>query len=101
MSAGPIWGSDLWRQVVANAGGTCQCAGQCGKTHSRTEGRCDMTEGRRDQHLIAAPLVLPCLFHVAAALKADGLIALCVTCFGGRNRLAGKTPKAPASEALF
>ena len=101
-SAGPIWGSDLWRTVVANAQGTCQCTGQCGKKHAKTAGRCDIQEGRRDQHLIAAPAVLPSPFHVAARLKAPELIALCVPCFGGRNRLAHRSgAQAPATEALF
>jgi hypothetical protein len=100
-STGPIWGSDLWRQVVANAQGMCQCTGQCGQKHARTGGRCDIAEGRRSEHLIAAPAVLPCAFHVAATLKAPQLIALCVKCFGGRNRIAQKSTAPAPAEGLF
>lgn len=100
-SAGPIWGSELWRQVVSRAGGICQCTGQCGAKHSQSHGRCDMQEGRRGEHLIAAPAVAGLSFAASARLTAPELIALCVRCFGGRNRITQKSTPAVPAEGLF
>jgi hypothetical protein len=37
---GPIAGAALWRQVVAAAGGRCECAGECGSKHRDGNGIC-------------------------------------------------------------
>lgn len=37
----PIFATAAWIAAVTACGGVCQCAGQCGRKHTATRGRCD------------------------------------------------------------
>jgi len=83
----PIAATDTWHTVMAAAGHRCQCTGQCGQRHARTQGRCDHTHGGyaggHTTRLLAAPadpaqLALPT--HHLATLPAEALTAWCPAC---------------------
>jgi hypothetical protein len=75
---GPVIAADRWREVIARAGERCECTGQCGRRHREGMGRCTRPD-RPEAPLHAVPRdAAP--FHVAAALPADALDALCDPC---------------------
>ena len=42
----PLCATPAWLAAVTAAGGYCQCAGQCGRKHKATAGRCTESQGR-------------------------------------------------------
>lgn len=54
-----------WTAAFEACGGMCCCTGQCGRDHTRTEGRCDRSyaPGWLNLHLIGAGLLLCATCH--------------------------------------
>jgi hypothetical protein len=96
MSA-PIVGADLFRAVMDAAGGRCQCIGQCGQSHRRTESRCLKQHDVNRVRLIAAPADPATPEIAAAALSATALRAWCPACHTGTRRAAHRTAVAVPS----
>ncbi|WP_328888341.1 hypothetical protein [Streptomyces sp. NBC_00316] len=40
MTSEPLVATGLFRGVMAAAGGRCQCEGECGQPHAKSDGRC-------------------------------------------------------------
>jgi hypothetical protein len=54
--ARPVAANEQWRATVAAAGYQCQCTGRCGRSHSKSRGRCDKTlRGPAGVRLFAVP----------------------------------------------
>jgi hypothetical protein len=98
MSA-PIVAADLFRTVVAAAGGRCWCTGQCGNTHRATEGRCIKTHDIAGVRLIAAPADPTTGECAAVGLPAAALRAWCPPCFSAAQRAARKAAAAAVSSS--
>ncbi|MFE1369642.1 hypothetical protein ACFW84_36130 [Streptomyces anulatus] len=98
----PIVAADLFRTVMAAAGGRCQCTGQCGQPHAKTDRRCprehDSYAGKHGGpvRLMAAAVDPTLTEREAAALPADRLRAWCPGCFT-ETRLSRRTTE-PAAE---
>lgn len=115
MIPGPVGELPLWEAVMNTAAFTCQCTGQCGKTHKQTAGRCDREHGAPAAvHsgrilLLAAPADPAAMtqpVHRLVTLPASALAAWCPACHdGARNRATKQqratTPPPPESDALF
>lgn len=103
----PIFGNaGGWTTVMEAAGHCCQCTGQCGATHRKTEGRCDHTHGGYGGkvRLEAAPEDLTIPEHEAARMTPDQLMAWCPPCRAGALRKARPPVKRTApqqEESLF
>ncbi|MET7872582.1 hypothetical protein [Streptomyces cyaneofuscatus] len=88
----PIVAVDLFRTVMAAAGGRCQCTGQCGQPHAKTDRRCprehDSYAGKHGGpiRLMAAAADPALTEREAAALPADRLRAWCPGCFTAAQR---------------
>jgi hypothetical protein len=99
----------LWETVMTKAGRTCQCTGQCGKTHAKTTGRCDRQHGAyaavRGGHIVllaapADPTQLALAPHRAALLPATALMAWCAGCHNqARTRAAKTATSTPGDDA--
>lgn len=102
----PLAASITWDQVMAAAGGRCQCEGKCGRKHRPTrgvrpviEGRCEATTDH--DRLIAAPTEPTADPHRAAA---GPLSAWCRPCYGDALKLTARVARAtpaPAEPGLF
>jgi hypothetical protein len=110
----PIVGAALWTAVMNRAGHRCECRGACGKKHSasgsRTQGRCDLENGkhiskRGEVVLIAMPRdpVNEGDFATAAQLPARRLAAMCPDCYDAVRRKIAKAIKElpPQEDGLF
>ncbi|MFI1183368.1 hypothetical protein ACH4UT_27995 [Streptomyces sp. NPDC020799] len=105
----PIVAADLFRAVMARAGGRCQCEGQCGHPHAKTDGRCPRehdhyaSKHKAPVRLMAAPADPLTAELSAAALPAGELRAWCPGCYTAARRLARNTQAtaAPAQDGLF
>lgn len=95
----PLACTDLFRAVMVTADWRCQCTGQCGNTHTRTEKRCPRTHGGRVL-LMAAPADPSTPDRAAAALPADALRAWCSNCHAASRRAATCTEPA-RQDGLF
>ncbi|WP_329117472.1 hypothetical protein [Streptomyces sp. NBC_01465] len=95
----PIVAADLFRTVMAAAGGRCTCAGACGSPHAKTEGRCPREHNtyaaNRPVRLIAAAADPLTPDRQAAALPGSELRAWCPECFAAARRIA-RREHAPA-----
>ncbi|MFE2758502.1 hypothetical protein [Streptomyces halstedii] len=93
----PIVATDLFRTVMTAADGRCQCTGQCGQPHAKTDGRCprehDTYAGKHGGpvRLMAAAADPILNDREAAALPADRLRAWCPGCFTAAQRAAQNT----------
>ena len=96
MTPEPIVGADLFRAVMAAAGGQCQCTGQCGQSHTKTGGRCLRQHGGRVR-LVAAPADPATPDRQAVILPAGRLRAWCPACLTGAQRTAQRTAAAVPS----
>ncbi|MEU8688499.1 hypothetical protein [Streptomyces sp. NPDC048665] len=107
MRSQPLAAVDVWRPVMEVAGYRCQCTGQCGNPHVKTEGRCphehDHYTSKHGRHvrLMAAPPDPLARDVAAAGLPASELRAWCPDCHGAAARLARKTAPADNAPALF
>ncbi|MFD7610925.1 hypothetical protein [Streptomyces sp. NPDC059828] len=90
----PIVAADLFRRVMATAGGRCQCEGACGQPHAKSDGRCprehDHYAGKHSApvRLMAAAADPLTTDRQAVALPASALRAWCPQCFTGAQRAA-------------
>jgi hypothetical protein len=102
---GPIIAASLWQQVIDAAGKRCECHGECGRQHKDGHGRCTREDGPYSPlHAVARDPGAP--FHVAAALDAAALLALCDTCHAAAASMRTRTRQAAldalsAAETLF
>ena len=96
-AAGPLLAADTWRQVIGTAGERCECTGQCGRKHSDGQGQCQCPD-RPEAPLHAVPRD-PVPFHVAAALPASALHALCDPCHAALASIHARARQA-ASDSL-
>ncbi|MEW2084182.1 hypothetical protein [Streptomyces sp. NPDC005283] len=101
----PIVAADLFRAVMAAAGGRCQCEGECGQPHTKGEGRCprehDKYAGKHSGpvRLMAAAADPLTTDLQAAALPASELRAWCPPCFTAARRIAKrKTNQTPTTD---
>ena len=76
----PLGAPAAWLPVVAAADHQCECKGACGRTHSRTEFRCDRRHDSNGVRLLVAPADLSLSPVAAAELPADELRAWCPEC---------------------
>lgn len=83
----PMVGAETWQRVMTEAGWRCECTGQCGKAHVKTEGRCGTDHG--SQHPLAVVAADPTASLHAAVTGAE-LVALCAGCQAGAKRAAIK-----------
>ncbi|MGW6715125.1 hypothetical protein ACWF9X_30090 [Streptomyces globisporus] len=103
----PIVAADLFRTVMAAASGRCQCTGQCGQPHAKTDRRCprehDSYAGRHcgPVRLMAAAADPTLTEREAAALPADRLRAWCPGCFTETRRSWRTTEPAAEQGGLF
>ena len=103
----PLAATDTWHTVMTTAGNCCQCTGQCGQRHAKTQGRCDHTHGGyaggSTIRLLAAPadpaqLTLPA--HHLAQLTAEALAAWCPACHDAARTRALRAARQAAAERL-
>ncbi|MFC9002697.1 hypothetical protein [Streptomyces microflavus] len=103
----PIVAVDLFRTVMAAAGGRCQCTGQCGQPHAKSSGRCsrehDSYAGKHGGpvRLMAAAADPALTDREAAALPADRLRAWCPGCFTDTRRSRRTAEPAAEQGGLF
>ncbi|MFH9211444.1 hypothetical protein [Streptomyces globisporus] len=97
----PLAATSLFRAVMVAAGWRCQCTGQCGHGHTRTEGRCRHAHGG-PVLLMAAPADLATPDRIAATLPAQDLRAWCPGCHTAAQRLAHRgSAHGPRQPGLF
>ncbi|WP_432017677.1 hypothetical protein [Streptomyces hydrogenans] len=107
----PVFGdAGGWAAVMERAGNCCECTGQCGATHRKTDGRCDHQhggyggKGAPPIRLEVAPEDPTMPEHEAARVTLDQLRAWCPGCRAGAAKKA-KPPRKrsapPQEEALF
>lgn len=103
---GPLGSPAAWAPVVQAAGGRCQCTGSCGRTHSKTQFRCDREHDQAGTRLLVAPVDLALPATQAARLPHADLRAWCPDChqLARRRQVAADTNRtrteAP-SDTLF
>lgn len=103
----PLSGVGTWRPVMRAAGYRCQCTGQCGNPHAKSDGRCprehDAPSSKRG-HLVrllaapADPLTPPV---AAASLPAGELRAWCPECHSAAVRAARRAKPTVGVPGLF
>ncbi|WP_371405259.1 hypothetical protein OHA10_06510 [Kribbella sp. NBC_00662] len=84
----PMIGSRIWEETMTAAEWCCQCTGQCGRPHAKTNGRCGTLHGTA--HRLAVVAADP-LATLAEAVTATERLALCESCDAGRRRAAQHT----------
>ncbi|MET9207853.1 hypothetical protein ABZW38_22265 [Streptomyces bacillaris] len=97
----PLAATSLFRGVMVAAGWRCQCSGQCGHGHTRTESRCPRTHGN-SVLLMAAPADPGTPDRIAVTLHFGSLRAWCPACHTAAQRLARPiTANSPSQPGLF
>lgn len=81
----PMIGARIWEETMTAAQWCCQCSGQCGRAHAKTNGRCGVVHGTA--HRLAVVAADP-LATLAAAVTAIERLALCAACETGARRAA-------------
>lgn len=81
VNTAPIGHPPTWEAVLNRCGGRCECTGSCGRTHSRTEFRCDRTHDRGGVRITVAPAHLVVTGAAAARLPVAELRAWCPDCY--------------------
>ncbi|TDW65618.1 hypothetical protein [Kribbella pratensis] len=96
----PLIGAWVWEETMTAAQWRCECAGQCGRPHTKTKGRCGTIHGTA--HRLAVVAADP-LATLTAAVTATERVALCATCETGVRRTAeaARTTTEPAQPDLF
>ncbi|WP_331718160.1 hypothetical protein OG565_33975 (plasmid) [Streptomyces sp. NBC_00138] len=103
----PIGSPAVWDPIMNRSGGRCECTGSCGRSHSRTEFRCDRHHDRGAVRLVVAPLDLALPLEQAVRLPVAELRAWCPDCHRlarRRHREAAahrKLRQQPPAEGLF
>ncbi|MFJ7180987.1 hypothetical protein ACIQXA_32360 [Streptomyces massasporeus] len=104
MKSQPLVAVNVWRPVMESACWRCQCTGQCGNPHAKTDGRCPREHDRytsKHGHLVrlmAAPADVLTPPVKAVTLPAEELRAWCPECHTAATRKT-RTATAPADEA--
>ncbi|WP_251093117.1 hypothetical protein [Streptomyces sp. Caat 7-52] len=109
MKSQPLAAVNTWLPVMEAAGYRCQCAGECGNLHAKTDGRCPREhDGYTSKHghlirLMAAPSDPSTPPTQAVTLPADGLRAWCPECYTAaiRRARAQAAPSADDAPGLF
>jgi hypothetical protein len=107
MKSQPLAAVDVWRPVMEAAGYRCQCTGQCGNEHAKTEGRCAREhDGYTSKHghrvrLMAAPVDPLTQHSVAVTLPPGELRAWCPECHTAAARRARTAVPAEDAPGLF
>lgn len=76
----PIGHPPIWDPAMNRSGGRCECAGSCGRTHSRTDFRCDRHHDRGGIRLLVAPVDLTLPTERAVRLPLAQLRVWCPEC---------------------
>ncbi|NUR86654.1 MAG: hypothetical protein HOY71_21430 [Nonomuraea sp.] len=77
----PIGNPRIWDAAMNRSGGRCECTGSCGRTHSKTEFRCDRWHDRGRVRLLVAPADLALTPQQAAHLTLPDLRHWCPECY--------------------
>lgn len=102
MKSRPLAAVGTWLPVMETAGWRCQCAGECGNAHAKTDGRCPREhDGYTSKHgrrvrLMAAPADVSTPPAQAVTLPASELRAWCPDCHTAAARKARTATAAPA-----
>ncbi|MFJ2402887.1 hypothetical protein ACIOUE_16455 [Streptomyces xanthochromogenes] len=94
MKSQPIVGAAAFNAVMEAADHRCQCAGECGNSHAKGDGRCPHEhDGYTSKHgrrlrLVAAPADPLATAVTAAGLSAAQLRAWCPDCLTAATRAA-------------
>ncbi|MGW1129256.1 hypothetical protein [Streptomyces sp. NPDC002526] len=99
MTPEPIAATDLFRKVMHAANWRCQCTGQCGQRHARTEGRCSRSHSTTTP-LMAAPSDPATSDRAAVAVPAEGLRAWCSGCHSAARNTV-RRPAPVTQDGLF
>jgi hypothetical protein len=101
MIAAPLGNPPAWNAVTTRADGRCECAGACGRSHSKTktEFRCDRQHGHGKVRLIVAPVDLSLSPIEAAHVPVSGLRAWCPDCHRLARRRHAQTAAQRAQHA--
>ncbi|UNO42439.1 hypothetical protein [Streptomyces sp. MST-110588] len=97
MSAVSAARADLFRVVMTRAAWRCQCTGQCGQPHTKSEGRCPREHGGYAGksggwvRLMAAPADPAASERQAASLPAARLRAWCPPCLAAARQHTRRT----------
>ncbi|MCC2265554.1 hypothetical protein LKM28_04570 [Streptomyces sp. CT1-17] len=100
----PLAAVGTWRPVMEAAGHRCQCSGQCGNAHAKTDGRCPREhDGYTSKHghrvrLMAAPADPLTPPVKAVTLPPGELWAWCPECHTAAARRARATAR-PVDDA--
>ncbi|MFJ2180825.1 hypothetical protein ACIOJG_09365 [Streptomyces anulatus] len=103
----PLAATSLFRAVMVTAGWRCQCTGQCGQAHAKTDRRCprehDSYAGKHGGpvRLMAAAADAALTEREAATLPADRLRAWCPGCFTDTRRSRRTTEPVAEQGGLF
>jgi hypothetical protein len=90
----PMIGAATWQAAMLAAGWQCECTGECGKTHAKTQGRCGVAHG--SAHPLAVVAADPAA-TLRAAVSGTDLVALCASCQTAIKRAATKAAEAAAA----
>lgn len=90
----PMIGAATWERAMVAAGWRCECTGECGKTHAKSEGRCPTGHG--SSHPLAVVAADPTASLVVAVTTTD-VVALCAGCQTAIKRIATKAAEAAAA----
>ncbi|MGY4768957.1 hypothetical protein ACXC9Q_18755 [Kribbella sp. CWNU-51] len=81
----PLVGADTWSRVLGEAGWRCECTGDCGRPHTKSEHRCPVDHGLK--HRLSVVPSDPTVTLTKAVTGAE-LVAMCPACATGAKRLA-------------
>ncbi|MEU4932734.1 hypothetical protein AB0G54_40645 [Streptomyces yokosukanensis] len=107
MKSQPLAAVDIWWPVMEVAGYRCQCTGECGNPHAKTEGRCPREhDAYTSKHghrirLMAAPTDPLTPPVKAAALPVGELRAWCPECHTAAARRVRAAAPADEAPGLF
>jgi hypothetical protein len=91
----PMVGAEIWEPVMASAGHRCQCEGECGQKHTKTEGRCGHVHGGYLANKKGHIKLLAASRDVSDAFPPPAdLIAWCPPCYDGARRGKARELKA-------
>ncbi|MFD9909512.1 hypothetical protein [Streptomyces sp. NPDC059063] len=97
-----------FQRVLKQAQGFCQCEhgkpGACGSDTHRGTGRRCYEQAKPHRPLVVAPVDPEAPLHVAATLRADGLLVMCQPCLTRRTtgvKNAHAAARAAAAPGLF
>ncbi|PGH49312.1 hypothetical protein [Streptomyces sp. Ru87] len=103
----PLAAVDTWKPVMEAAGFRCQCAGECGKPHDKTEDRCprehDTPASKHGSRirLLAAPADPGMPAVKAVTLPPSQLRAWCPACYAAATRLVRRAVVPVDEPGLF